>query len=297
MPTSSASEPKIGAVFPHFTFGPDPEEIRTFATTLEQVGFDHLLAYDHVVGGSREGRPELEGRYTSESPFHEVFVLFGYLAGVTTRLGLVSGVVILPQRQTALVAKQAAEVDLLSGGRMRLGVGIGWNKIEYQALGENFHNRGKRLEEQISVLRQLWTNDVITIDGTWHTIDRAGVQPLPVQRPIPLWIGGSSEAAVRRAARLGDGFFPNQKSLEEDAANLAILHDEAKRIGRDPAEIGIEPRININNNDPDDWKRRYTFWREHGATHITLATIVQPSTPSYDHLQRLEAAYRLLKGL
>jgi probable F420-dependent oxidoreductase len=296
MSVQPVPRPKLGAVFPHFTFGPDPEEIRHFATTLEEIGFDHLLAYDHVLGGSAEGRPELTGRYTSEHNFHEVMVLFGYLAGVTTRLGLVSGVIILPQRQTALVAKQAAEIDILSRGRMRLGVGIGWNAIEYEGLGENFHNRGKRLEEQIALLRELWTQRVISFNGKWHTVDRAGTQPLPVQQPIPIWIGGSSEIAVRRAARLGDGFFPNQKSLEEDAANLRILREEAERIGRDPASIGIEPRINLNDNDPEEWQRRYEFWCEQGASHITLATIVQPSSPPDDHLQRLERAYRLLRG-
>jgi len=290
-------QPKLGAVFPHFTFGPDPEEIRHFATTLESIGFTHLLAYDHVLGGSREGRPELEGRYTSDHHFHEVMVLFGYLAAITTRLELVSGVIILPQRQTALVAKQAAEVDILSRGRLRLGVGIGWNPIEYQALGENFRNRGKRLEEQIALLRQLWTQRVVTFEGKWHTVDRAGTQPLPVQQPIPIWIGGSSEIAVRRAARIGDGFFPNQKTLEEDGANLRILRDEAERTGRDPASIGIEARISLVNNDPDDWKRRYEFWCEQGASHITLATIVQPSSPPDDHIERLERAYRLLRSM
>ena len=297
MSVTSNALPKLGAVFPHFTFGPDPNEIRHFATTIEAIGFNHLLAYDHVIGGSREGRPELEGRYTSDHPFHEVMVLFGYLAGVTTSLELVSGVIILPQRQTALVAKQAAEIDILSRGRMRLGVGIGWNAIEYQALGENFHNRGKRLEEQIALLRQLWTQPVVSFEGKWHTIDRAGTQPLPVQQPIPIWIGGSSEIAVRRAARLGDGFFPNQKTLEEDAANLSILRDEAERAGRDPASIGIEPRINLNDNNPDEWKRRYAFWCERGVSHITLATIVQPSSPASDHLERLERAFHLLREM
>lgn len=288
---------RMGAVFPHFSLGTDVAAIRQFTTGVEAIGFDHLLAYDHVLGGSPEGRPELEGRYTSNHPFHELFVLFGYLAAITERLEFVSGVFILPQRQTALVAKQAAELDLLSGGRFRLGVGIGWNPIEYLGLNENFRNRGRRFEEQITLLRELFTQDVITFAGQYHTIDRAGINPLPVQQPIPIWIGGSSEAAVRRAARMGDGFFPNQASLEDDAANLRILRDELARTGRDPRAFGLEPRINLLDDNPEEWKRRFTFWREQGATHLSLATIVQPSVAQFDHLERLEKAHRVLEGL
>ena len=288
---------RIGAVFPHFSIGTNVDEIKAFATTVEGIGFDHLFVYDHVVGGSREGRPELEGRYTSAHNFHEIFVLFGYLAAVTTNLELVSGVIILPQRQTVLLAKQAAEVDILSKSRLRLGVGIGWNQIEYQALNENFRNRGKRFEEQISVLRQLFADEVVTINGQWHTVDRAGIQPLPLKKSIPIWIGGSSEVAIRRAARIADGFFPNHRDLEEDAKNLAILWDEFDRAGRDRSTFGIEPRIILNDNNPDEWKRRFAFWQENGATHINLATIVQPSPDSPDHLTLLESAFRTLESM
>lgn len=288
---------RMGAVFPHFSFGTNVAEMRTFATTVEQIGFDHLLAYDHVIGGSRENRPELAGRYTSEHNFQEVFVLFGYLAGIAPSLELVSGVIILPQRQTILVAKQAAEIDILTEGKFRLGVGIGWNPIEYQALNENFRNRGKRLEEQISVLRTLFADKVVSIEGHWHTVDRAGIQPLPEKKSIPIWIGGSSEVAVRRAGRIADGFFPNQKTLEEDAANLAILWDEADKAGRDRSSIGVEARISLLDNDPEEWKRRFTFWQENGATHISLATIVQPSPSGPNHLELLDQAHRVLGAL
>jgi probable F420-dependent oxidoreductase len=285
---------RIGAVFPHFSLGTDIPAIRDFAHGIEAIGFDHIYVYDHVLGGDATDRPELHGRYTSRHPFHEVMTLFGFLAGITERLELVSGVVILPQRQTALVAKQAAEIALLSGDRFRLGVGIGWNPIEYEALGENFRNRGKRFEEQIALLRRFFSEETFSFDGQWHRVDRAGIQPLP-NRPIPIWIGGSSEVAVRRAARIADGFFPNQRELAEDEANLRMLHDELAKVGRDAANFGIESRINLVNDDEDDWKRRYAFWREHGATHITLATIVQPSEADFDHLERLERAYRILE--
>ena len=197
---------RVGAIFPQTEMSTNPQEIVRYATGIEAMGFKHILAFDHVVGGSLQAYPRLEGRYTSDSLFHEVFVLFGFLAAVATDVELASGVLILPQRQTTLVAKQAAEVDVLSRGRLRLGIGIGWNEIEYQALNENFRNRGKRMEEQIELLKALWSERVLDFEGTYHTIQQAGIHPLPLERNIPLWIGGTAEPAVRRAARMVDGF-------------------------------------------------------------------------------------------
>src|SRR5947207_13234197 len=207
---------RIGVVFPQTEIGDDPIAIRDYAQAAEQLGYQHLLIYDHVLGASIANRPDWRGPYTSDTLFHEPFVLFGYLAGLTKRIELVTGVIVLPQRQTALVAKQAAEIDVLSGGRLRLGIGVGWNEVEYEALGQDFHTRGRRSVEQIAVLRALLTQEVVDFHGHWHHITHAGLNPQPVQRPIPIWFGvGSSqnpyppEAVLRRVARLADGWSPN----------------------------------------------------------------------------------------
>src|SRR3712207_5049701 len=201
---------RLGAIFPQLESGADPVAIRDYAQAVEGMGYDHILIYDHVLGADTASRPNWRGPYTAQSLFHEPFVLYGYFAAVTERVELVTDVIILPQRQTALVAKQAAEIDVLSGGRLRLGVGIGWNEVEYEALGESFRNRGARSEEQIEVLRLLWTQEVVDFQGRWHTITAAGINPLPVRRPIPLWIGGTAEPVLRRIGRLGDGWFPQR---------------------------------------------------------------------------------------
>jgi probable F420-dependent oxidoreductase len=199
---------QYGVVFPQAEFGNDPQAIKDYAQTAEEFGYDYLLVYDHVLGAHPNREPKLTGPYTNEHPFHEPMVLFGFLAAVTTRLELVTGILILPQRQTALVAKQTAEVDVLTGGRLRLGIGIGWNYVEYGALGEDFHTRGRRAEEQIEVLRKLWTQPLVTHHTARHNIDNAGINPLPIQRPIPIWFGGAAEPALKRAAHLGDGWMP-----------------------------------------------------------------------------------------
>jgi len=295
---SEATGIRIGAVFPQTEIGNDLEDIRTYATTVEEFGYRHILAYDHVLSGSQQAHhPKLINRYDENSPFHEIFVLFGYLAAIVPDLELVTGVLILPQRQTALVAKQAATVDLLTAGKTRIGVGIGWNDIEYQGLGETFGNRGKRLEEQIDVLRRLWTDEIISYDGTWHAIDHAGLAPMPVQRPIPIWIGGSAEVAVRRAARLADGFFPNSGTQETYERIMSILRDELRRTDRDPATFGIEPRISVAGTKPDDWKRSFAWWREQGATHLTINTMGGHFTSVDQHLDALGQAIETLRTL
>src|SRR5882672_3039514 len=193
---------KYGVVFPQTEFGNDVQAIKDYAQAAEGLGYDYLLVYDHVLGAHPGREPKLTGPYTHEHPFHEPMVLFGFLAGVTKRLQLTTGILILPQRQTVLVAKQAAEVDRLSGGRLRLGVGLGWNYVEYEALGEDFHTRGRRIAEQVEVMRRLWTEPLVTFEGKWHRIDRAGIRPLPVQQPIPVWMGGSAEPVIQRTARI-----------------------------------------------------------------------------------------------
>src|SRR3970040_304736 len=199
---------RIGVVFPQTEIGADPYYIKDYAQAAEELGNSHILAYDHVIGANPTSRPGWKPPYTHLDVFHEPFVLFGYMAGLTTKVAFVTGIIILPQRQTVLVAKQAAALDGLSGGRLRLGIGIGWNPVEYEALGENFQDRGRRSEEQIEVLRALWTKELVTFEGRWHKITDAGLNPLPVQRPIPIWFGGGAEPVIRRIGRLGDGWMP-----------------------------------------------------------------------------------------
>ena len=293
--TATRDQLRIGVVFPQTEIGNRVRDIRTFAVESETMGYRHLLAYDHVVGGSLAAHEKLRNRYTDKSPFHEVFVLLGYLAAVTTTLEMVTGVLILPQRQTVLVAKQAAALDLLSNGRVRLGVGIGWNDIEYQALNETFGNRARRFEEQIALLRELWANEVISFAGNWHTIDNAGIQPLPMQRPIPIWIGASAEPAIRRAARLADGFFPNARTIEDHQTQLATLRDELDRAGRSQETFGLEPRITLADGGPDDWRRQFSWWRDQGATHLTMNTMGSGFTSVAQHLKALETAMRAVE--
>ncbi len=291
----TANELRIGVVFPQTEIGNRVEDIRAFAIESEAMGYRHLLAYDHVVGGSLAAPEKLRNRYTDKSPFHETFVLLGFLAAATTTLEMVTGVLILPQRQTVLVAKQAAALDVLSQGRLRLGVGIGWNDIEFQALNESFGNRARRFEEQIALLRELWAHEVISFAGNWHTIDNAGIQPLPTQRPIPIWIGASAEAAIRRAARLADGFFPNARTIEDHQAQLATLRDELDRAGRSRETFGLEPRITLADGKPDDWRRLFSWWREQGATHLTMNTMGSGFTSVSEHLKALETALRTVE--
>ena len=267
---------RIGVVFPQAEIGPDAGAVKAFAQAAEDLGYAHLLAYDHVLGASVRNRPDFGGPYTSDSLFHEIFVLFGYLAGITERMELVSGVIILPQRQTVLVAKQAAEVDVLSGGRLRLGIGVGWNDVEYTGLNENFRNRGRRCEEQIAVMRALWTEEVIDFGGRWHRIPEAGINPLPVQRPIPVWIGGYVAATMDRIGRMGDGWFPESQDSEAPGAkvkgDLEQIAHAARAAGRDPADIGMEARIRLDRVPRDGWGALAEEWRALGATHLSVIT-------------------------
>jgi len=264
---------RIGVVFPQTEIGADPGAIRTYAQEVERLGFTHLLAYDHVLGADPAAHPGWRGPYTHEHTFHEPFVLFGYLAGICS-LELVTGVIVLPQRQTALVAKQAAEVDVLTGGKLRLGVGIGWNAVEYEALGEDFHTRGRRIEDQIMVMRRLWTEPVVTLQTQTHTITGAGIAPMPVQRPIPVWLGAqSAPRSLRRAGRLGDGWMPQfQPGPRLDDA-IALVHEGARAAGRDPAELGMEGRLPVDRTNVDQVENAVARWREVGATHLCINTM------------------------
>jgi probable F420-dependent oxidoreductase len=259
---------QIGAVFPTCEIGPDPVAVRDWAQTAEGLGYRHVVIYDHVLGAVHEDRePPLLGPYTERDPFHEPFVLLAYLAGVTRHLELATGVLILPQRQTALVAKQAAELDILSGGRLRLGVGTGWNFVEYASLGVPFENRGRRLDEQVKLLRELWTQPVLAFDGEFHTIERAGILPHPAKCP-PIWFGGSSDAALRRAALVGDGFL-HAVAPSRIAPLQARLRELLQAAERDPDAFPSEAIIDIS-CPRDGWNEEIETWRAAGGTHVSL---------------------------
>ena len=277
---------RIGVVFPQTEIGADPAAVRDFAQAAESLGYTHLLAYDHVLGANAGSRPGWHGAYRHTDGFHEVMVLFGYVAGLTETIELVTGILILPQRQTPLVAKQAAEVDVLSGGRLRLGIGIGWNDVEYEALSEDFHNRGRRSEEQIEVLRLLWTNDLVTYKGRWHTITDGGINPLPAQRPIPVWFGGMDERVLKRLARVGDGWMPQGSPDDRLLAMIERVRSYASDAGRDPAEIGVDGRTTLHGT-PDDWARQFAGWKEVGATHISVNTMAAGLSTPDDHIDAL----------
>lgn len=280
----------IGAVFPQTEIGTDPGAIRAYAQAVEEMGYRHILIYDHVLGASTATRPDWRGPYTSDTLFHEPFVLFGYFAACTQQIELVTGVIILPQRQTALVAKQAAEVDVLSGGRLRLGIGVGWNSVEYEGLNEEFGNRGARSEEQIQVLRQLWTEPVVTFKGRWHQIDAAGIKPLPVQRPIPIWIGGGADKVLERTARIGDGWFPQMPPDNTARDAIRRLRAYAEAAGRDPGTIGVEARLSLGRVPESGWREYVERWRDLGATHLSINTMDAGLGSPQEHIDALRHA-------
>ena len=279
---------QIGVVFPQTEIGADPVAVRDYVQAAEGLGYSHLIVFDHVLGADVQFHSELAGRpYTFKSMFHEPFVTFGYMAAITKRLELVTGVLILGQRQTALVAKQAAEVDVLTGGRLRLGIGTGWNHVEYECLGTNFHDRGRRSEEQIALLRALWTQELVTFEGRWDRVNHAGLNPLPVQRPIPIWLGGSAEAVVRRVARIADGWFPQFTPDDAGQEVLDRMHTYAREAGRDPSAIGIEGRVNIADGNPDYWLGIAKSWEKLGATHISVNTMNAGFSSTDEHIDAI----------
>lgn len=268
---------KTGVVFPQTEIGDDPVAIRDFAIAIEEMGFDHLIAYDHVVGADISERPDWNGPYTHESMFHEPLTLFSFLAGITTRLEFATGIVILPQRQTVLAAKQAASIDIFSGGRLRIGVGIGWNVVEYEALDVPFDKRGARLDEQIEYMRRLWTERVFSFDGEFHKLSQGGLYPLPVQRPIPIWVGGLSDAAMQRAARLGDGWMPVWPAAMAEQ-KIAEFKSAVEDAGRNPTDVGFENIIFVGDTvggprrSYEDAVSDAGIWKSAGADRVSLHT-------------------------
>jgi probable F420-dependent oxidoreductase len=279
----------IGVVFPQTEIGADWSAIRDYAQRVEALGFAHVLAYDHVLGADPEVHAPWRGPYNVDTTFHEPFVLFGYLAAIVA-VELVTGIIILPQRQTALVAKQAAEVDLLTNGKFRLGVGLGWNKVEYDALGTNFSDRGRRSVEQVELLRRLWTERSVTFDGAYERVTGAGIAPLPVQRPIPVWFGAASEPAFRRAGRIADGWFPMVPPGPRLDEARAIVEGAAREAGRDPATMGMEGRVSWTDDGVEKLVDHVGRWRAAGATHVSINTMNAGLGSVDGHLSALTAA-------
>ena len=284
---------RVGVTFPQTELGGDPGAVRAYGERVEELGFSHILVYDHVVGADPAVHEGWNGPYDVHTTFHEPFVMFGYLAGVTRALELVTGVIILPQRQATLVAKQAAEVDLLSDGRFRLGIGVGWNAVEYEALGEDFGNRGKRSAEQIELLRRLWTEQSVTFAGDFHTVTGAGIAPLPVQRPIPVWVGAASPPGYKRAGRLADGWFPMMTPGPALVEARTIVETAARDAGRDPATIGMEGRVDWR-GDGDAVADQLTQWEKSGATHVSVNTMGAGLKTVDDHLTALARVAELV---
>ena len=285
---------RIGVVFPQTDIGADVGAVRAYAQRVEELGFRHVLAYDHVVGADPAVHRGWQGPYDITTTFHEPLVLFGFLAGITS-LELVTGIIILPQRQTVLVAKQAAEVDLLSAGRFRLGVGLGWNAVEYEALGQDFSSRGRRIEEQVELLRRLWTEPSVTYTGQYHRVTGAGLAPLPRQRPIPVWFGAQSDRAYRRVGRLADGWFP--QVLPGPALDEArrVVERAAVEAGRDPRRLGMEGRVSWRGN-PEKLAEVARAWDEAGSTHLSVNTMGAGLRSVDEHLAVLESAAEITKS-
>ncbi len=277
---------RIGVTFPQTELGDDPDTVRAYAQTVEGLGYTHILAYDHVVGADPSVHEGWSGPYDIDTTFHEPLVLFGFLAAITS-LELVTGIVILPQRPTALVAKQAAEVDLLCKGRLRLGVGLGWNAVEYEALGQDFSTRGHRLEEQVPLLRRLWTERSVTDHGRFEQVTGAGIAPLPVQRPIPVWFGAASPPAFARAGRLADGWFPMYEPGRRFDEARSMVDEAARQAGRDPAGIGIETRVSWGHG-ASQVAEQIEAWRDAGVSHVSINTMGAGFESVAQHLDALE---------
>ena len=289
---------QIGASFPTTEIGNDASVIRDFAQGVEEVGYRYITCIDHVIQGEKPVANDWRANYTLDYPFHEVMVLLGFLAGATKSIGFTSAILILPQRPTVLVAKQFAELDVLTGGRLRAGVGIGWNKLEFDALNETFEGRAERMEEQIEVMRDLWSKRTVTFEGKWHEIVDAGINPMPVQQPIPVWVGAFVPVAIRRAGRIADGWFLNPRDNPQEAKPLIeCFHQAAAEAGRDPASLGMDATLLVGGKTDDQMRAEAQSWQELGATHLTVRTMNANFDSPSAHLDALVRAMELLSDL
>lgn len=287
---------KFGVVFPQTEIGTEASIIRDYAQTAEGLGYDYILAYDHVLGANPNRPGGWDGPYTYEDTMHESFVLFSYLAGITKQIEFTTGIIILPQRQTALVAKQAAALDVLSGGRLRLGVGTGWNQVEYEALNENFKTRGNRQAEQVEVLRLLWTQRLVTYQGQYHTISDAGIHPLPIQQPIPIWFGGAADPVLQRMAKLGDGWICYSYPPEKLVEYLNTIHGYMEAEGRDPAQFGVDYTILLKDKDDKTLAQEIKTISKLNVTHIRLVTMKLGLSPQ-EHIAAIKRFNKIVSHL
>ncbi|MDA1098414.1 MAG: LLM class F420-dependent oxidoreductase [Proteobacteria bacterium] len=264
----------FGVSFPQTDIGNDPVVIRDFVQTAEDLGFKRLTLVDHILGAKDARDTPWAVHYTIQYGFHEPMTLFAWIAGFTEKIQLVTANIVLPQRQTELVAKQAAEIDILTGGRLVLGVGVGWSSAEFKALGMDFANRGARIEEQVELLRRLWSDELVDFQGQWHRMSDMGMNPRPVQRPIPIWFGAMADVAVRRAARIGDGWLMNPRTKPDDVMKrkIEIFHETAQAVGRNPGDLGIDATIFAEDRGPEEWLAEAQAWRDVGATSVTFRT-------------------------
>jgi probable F420-dependent oxidoreductase len=285
---------QIGAVLSQNDIGADVGAMRAYVQAVEDLGYDFLVTADHVVGADKAAYPELERVYPLENILHEPFALFAFVAGAAPKLGLLTSVIILPQRQTVLAAKQAAEVDVLTDGKFRFGVGIGWNPVEFDALGMNFKNRARRFEEQVEVMRRLWTERSVTFAGRYHTLKATGINPLPVQRPVPVWVGASAEAAVKRACAIADGYLPLRPLEGGWEATMEKVDGWLSEAGRARASFGVEGRLDAATGGPDEWRRTVEMWRAFGASHLSIGSGSGIATDA--HLTRLRDALEVARG-
>lgn len=277
---------EIGAVLPHHEIGADAGAIKAFAQGVEELGATHLLAYDHVLGADRDREGGFEGPYDADAQFHEPLTAFAFMAAVTERIRFVTAILILPQRQTALVAKQAAEVAILSGNRLSLGVGVGWNQVEYEALGVPFERIGARQEEQVDVLRRLWSEPSVTVDGEFHTITQASINPRPTE-PIPILFGGAAPALLERCGRLGDGWVPLGKPDDKSRQRLQTIAEHRAAAGRSMDGFVVQAQAQYRGGNPERWREHADAWREIGATHLAIATHHAGDTDVDGHLARV----------
>jgi probable F420-dependent oxidoreductase len=284
---------KIGVIYPQIELKGDPAAVRRIGLAVEELGYDHLLTYDHVLGATHDREPKLTGPYTDKDPFHDPIVMFAYLAGITKRIEFVTGILILPQRQTVLVARQAADLDLLSGERFRLGVGLGWNYVEYDALGQDFHARGKRVAEQIALLRRLWTDPLVNFAGTFDRVDRAALNPRP-RRSIPIWLSGFADIALRRAAVLGDGFI-----FADGAADafeqVAKLRQYLQEAGRPAEKFGLHCNM-MRAKSSKDAVETALRWRDIGGTHVSVGTMGQGLATIEQHIDYIKTVADALRA-